>query len=221
MQLTDQRPFLVFRFSFSLNCIEFTVTSPRNTSSTKSMVPTTKRSRACDPCHTLKIRCDLIEGSACSRCTRLGKDCTVSSATASKGNRLRELEAKVEALTKALEVQQLAESRSSSSSVQAIDLGSISTAARAPPTKRRRRSGESSSEDQAATARSTESCQSNSGTNSSPRSGRLLDDVVPVEMQARLVSKYVTDMSTRSPFVPLPGNCALEDLRTNRPLLLR
>ena len=65
---------------------------------------TSKRARACDACHSIKIRCDL--GSAggqppCGRCVRLEKECTITPTKRQK-DRVAELEAQVEALTRQL-----------------------------------------------------------------------------------------------------------------------
>ena len=69
----------------------------------------TKRPRACDICHSLKIKCELGSTGGpgpCDRCMRLGKDCTITPPKSQK-DRVAELEAQVAALTKLLEGQKL------------------------------------------------------------------------------------------------------------------
>jgi hypothetical protein len=66
-----------------------------------------KRNRACDACHSIKIKCELgaIGGEPpCQRCFRLGKNCVVSVPMSQK-SRIAELEAKLEAVTKLLAAQ--------------------------------------------------------------------------------------------------------------------
>ncbi|KAK6413296.1 hypothetical protein LTR95_017879, partial [Oleoguttula sp. CCFEE 5521] len=67
------------------------------------------RGRACQACRSIKIKCELgTHGGPppCERCTRLGKDCTVDAPRRQK-DRVAELEAKVETLTKMLASQQM------------------------------------------------------------------------------------------------------------------
>ena len=64
-----------------------------------------KRTRACEVCHGLKIKCEMpgVEGAwtACTRCQRLGHKCVPAPAKLQR-DRIAELEAQVEALTAAL-----------------------------------------------------------------------------------------------------------------------
>jgi hypothetical protein len=64
------------------------------------------RGRACNACHSLKIKCELgskAGDAPCRRCIRLGKNCVVSPPRRQK-DRVAELEAQVEALTRQLQV---------------------------------------------------------------------------------------------------------------------
>ena len=72
-------------------------------------MPPAKRARACDACHSIKIKCALGstgEDPPCERCVRLGKECVVSPPIRQK-DRVAELEAKIEALTKMLDAQNI------------------------------------------------------------------------------------------------------------------
>lgn len=63
-----------------------------------------KRSRACEECHRLKIKCDLSTspaGAACERCSRNSLEC-VPSAPRLQRDRISDLEAQVEELKRAL-----------------------------------------------------------------------------------------------------------------------
>lgn len=64
-----------------------------------------KRGRACDACHSIKIKCELGSTGGeppCERCIRLGKDWAISPPVRQK-DRVKELEAKLEVLTELLE----------------------------------------------------------------------------------------------------------------------
>lgn len=66
-----------------------------------------KRSRACEECHRLKIKCDLSTspaGTACERCSRNNVEC-VPSVPRLQRDRISELEAQVEALQRTLQEQ--------------------------------------------------------------------------------------------------------------------
>lgn len=75
-------------------------------------MPTPQRGRVCDACHSIKLKCEL--GSACGgdppcqRCLRLRKTCLVSPPIRQK-DRIAELEAKLEEVTKLLRLQEIQE----------------------------------------------------------------------------------------------------------------
>jgi len=80
-------------------------------------MPPQPRRRACQNCHSIKIKCELGTTGGdppCERCTRLGKDCAIFIPKRQK-DRVAELEAQVEALTKLLEAQGLQRPDSESS----------------------------------------------------------------------------------------------------------
>lgn len=66
-----------------------------------------KRSRACEECHRLKIKCDVAEGTtACDRCVRNKLECTPA-APRFQRDRIQELEAEVQELRDALRGHQI------------------------------------------------------------------------------------------------------------------
>ncbi|KUJ07063.1 uncharacterized protein LY89DRAFT_661296 [Mollisia scopiformis] len=79
-----------------------------------------RRGRACDACHTIKIKCEL--GSThggdppCERCIRLGKQCSVTTPVRQK-DRIAELEARIEEVTKLLRLQEIQEPSSHKANV--------------------------------------------------------------------------------------------------------
>ncbi|KAF7197572.1 hypothetical protein HII31_01075 [Pseudocercospora fuligena] len=77
------------------------------------------RRRACEACHVLKARCDPSEGDAdiCERCWRLGKEC-VPAPRKLQRDRIAELEAQVEQLTKLLQSQGVSDKPSTTADVK-------------------------------------------------------------------------------------------------------
>jgi hypothetical protein len=71
------------------------------------MSHTKKRNRACEECHRLKIKCDVITspGNACERCSRNNLDC-VPTPPRLQRDRINELEAQVQELTSLLRARQ-------------------------------------------------------------------------------------------------------------------
>merc|ERR1711939_959058 len=73
-----------------------------------------RRGRACDACHSIKIKCELGASPSsvppCERCLRLGKTCSVS-APIRKKDRIAELEAQLEEMTRLLRKQELQDER--------------------------------------------------------------------------------------------------------------
>ena len=70
---------------------------------------TSKRLRACDACHSIKIKCLLgseERDPPCPRCVRLGKECIITPPKRQK-DRVAELEAQVEALSRQLALQKI------------------------------------------------------------------------------------------------------------------
>ncbi|KAL7926661.1 hypothetical protein ACQKWADRAFT_146118 [Trichoderma austrokoningii] len=67
-----------------------------------------KKSRACEACRGLKVRCepDAVEGEPCKRCRKAGRSCVVTAPTRKRqkktDSRVSELEKKIDALTASL-----------------------------------------------------------------------------------------------------------------------
>lgn len=180
------------------------------------MMSVHKRGRACDPCHAIKIKCELGSSGGnppCERCTRLNKDCILTPAKSQK-DRVAELEAKVEALTKLLEAQGLREDpsrRDPSSRLLATaraeqDVGNAAVKRVAGIGKKRK---------------IEETAQPWLGTAVFGSSSTLpLDFIVPIGLQAQILHKYATEMAPRFPAVPLGKEWTLEVMRSTRPALL-
>ena len=178
-----------------------------------------RRGRACDACHSIKIKCELgaSPGSVppCERCLRLGKTCSVS-APIRKKDRIAELEAQLEEMTRLLRMQELkdggvgAEGRKSPRSPVSLD-------ARTTPDsravgvgvmngrKKRRLSGDDGRD-------------ALDNGNASVRDGLEIDHVVSKEVQRALVDKYRNEMEPVFPFAVRHG---YEVLRQRHPLLLQ
>lgn len=171
-----------------------------------------RRPRACDNCHGIKIKCELgsIGGAGpCERCVRLGKECIVTPPKRQK-DRVTELEAQVKALTKLLEAQKV--SHTSGVSVNGVsgDSNRVHDIPRKPRlrNKKRKLSNESSDED------------SFDDESRSPPT-IALDDLVSTEVQRSLLDKYITQMFPKYPVVPITGDSSYEGMRKTRPLLLQ
>lgn len=162
------------------------------------------RGRACDACHSIKIKCELgAKGGGeppCQRCLRLGKSCAVSAPIRQK-DRIAELEAKLEAMTKLLQLQDIRESP--------IDGEEISPGATYPQsaisgrsTKKRRLQVTSEDVDKDVA--------------NSDQINADLDDVIPREIQIQVFHNY-RELETAFPF-PVTKN--YDTLREKHPLLL-
>lgn len=178
---------------------------------------TQKRGRACDACHTIKIKCELGSGGGnppCERCTRLNKDCVLTPAKSHK-DRVAELEAKVEALTKLLETQGLVEdasqvnpsSRPLANACAEPEIGDAAERTDAGIGKKRKI-------DEAARPWLDATAFGTSAT-------LPLDFIVPIGLQAQILHKYTTEMAPKFPVVPLSQDCSLEVMRATRPALLQ
>ena len=180
-----------------------------------------KRARACDACHSIKIKCELGSTGGlppCERCSRLEKDCVVSPPKRQK-DRIAELEAQVAALTKQLQGQSIGPSppetvgsseETDSQSVNEIGLSSKedTTPQQILPSKKRRL------EDTPESAISGFPKPSNN-------QGLEFDAVVSRDSQRRLMRKYVDEIMPITPLIPIPGDWDYERLRKDKPILLQ
>lgn len=182
-----------------------------------------KRPRACDTCHSIKIKCELgSTGGAppCSRCQRLGKECIVSPPKRQK-DRVAELEAQVEALTRQLRTQNIQPEqspvRSGESTPQTLDGSALSRSGSGNAStsisghqQKKRRLGEEYSPN-----------TSDSEISFDRRDFLEIDTVLLRHVQEELLSRYLRDLVPYFPAVPIAGDQSYEHLRKSRPLLLQ
>ena len=184
---------------------------------------TQKRSRACDACHSIKIRCDLGSNSGpppCQRCTRLGKDCTITPPKRQK-DRVAELEAKVQALTRLLEAQGLSslESPEDGDGSNSPEIATPHTTVAAISKKRRLEADATNDAASSAHHGRADSTVDLAAVSYGGTATIELDQILPVETQARILDRYVTQVSPHFPAVPVEDS--LEVLRSTRPRLLQ
>ncbi|KAK5112083.1 hypothetical protein LTR85_011664 [Meristemomyces frigidus] len=187
---------------------------------------TQKRARACDACHSIKIKCPLGstgEPPPCERCTRLGKECIITPPKSQK-DRVAELEAKVQALTRLLEAQGLASLGSSDASdeygtdqTRALDSGGGFIAG----TKKRRLEESRSDRLMGTESGSRKEITQGITAVSYGNATSGLDQIVSVEIQARILHRYTTEVYPQFPVLALPADHTLEVLRSSQPRLLQ
>lgn len=186
---------------------------------------TQKRGRACVACASIKIKCQLGSDTSleppCERCVRLNKECVLSAPKRQK-DRVAELEAQVAALTRLLQEQGIEDPTSA-----AIQSGEGRSTTSPPPASlngestvhaRKRRLLDDSP--------ASSSLEYVSATPLSSRNGEhkflsKLDKIVPLELQERILERYVTDIVPIFPVVPVPGNPTIDSMRAERPVLLQ
>jgi len=179
---------------------------------------TQRRGRACDTCHTIKLKCELGSGGGgeppCKRCLRLGKNCLVSPPIRQK-DRIAELEAKLEAVTKLLrlhEIQELSPDPSIQGSLRSqVGLVGVQAESRTSPRlpKKRRLKSTSTIED-------FNDLQSSSPNQS--RSTLGIDHLLSPALQKKILQKYRSEYERAFPF---PVRKEYETLREEYPLLLQ
>ena len=177
---------------------------------------TRKRGRACEACSRVKIKCEL--GSApeakppCGRCVRLNKECVLVAPKRNK-DRVTELEAQVEALTKLLRAQGIEESaevtaEADARSGESSENTEIQLQSSAPAKKRRL-------EDQTLGAG-----QDPAAAESKASIIRRIDSVISPSMQERALEQYTNVMFECFPIVPVGGGHDISTLRSDWPILL-
>ena len=162
-----------------------------------------KRFRACDPCHSIKIKCELGSKGGdppCARCIRLGKDCVVTPPKRQK-DRVAELEAQVESLSKLLQAQKLGVA----TAIKDEEGGSVRSAD-TPTTdsSKKRRLNNNDSRETLAESEVND-----------------VDHVVPQALQRTIFDRYVNEVIPRFNLVPLPQPYDYDTLRSKEPLLLQ
>ncbi|KAK5170231.1 uncharacterized protein LTR77_004817 [Saxophila tyrrhenica] len=175
------------------------------------MPPPAQRPRACDNCHSIKIKCELgkVGGTGpCQRCVRLDKECKVTPPKRQK-DRVAELEAEVEQLRRLLESQNInlpsPESGGDRSSANESSPNSIPPR-NAGPKKRKLEEGIPEREDELTT---------------NPEDWfTRLDAIIPQATQSKLLDRYTVEMFPRFPLVPIRGKKDFASMRAERPMLL-
>nr|POE47844.1 transcriptional regulator war1 [Quercus suber] len=172
---------------------------------------TSRRSRACEACHSIKIKCELgsngLLSPPCERCLRLNKDCIVTTPVRQK-DRVAELEAKVEALTRLLEAQGLGEFRPRDG-----DYIPPNPEHADPRAGNKKRKLDDIKLDSTAGNALVEQRTSAPVLSS-------LDSVLTREQQQTILDKYRNEITLFFPLVPIAEDVTLHDLRTKKPHLL-
>jgi hypothetical protein len=172
-----------------------------------------KRPRACDHCHFIKIKCELgtTGGSGpCSRCNRLGKECIITPPKRQK-DRVAELEAQVKALTKLLEAQKLKAANDAAGTLpdHAGTNGHTDHVNGDPIPQKKRKFSNDIHEDAVL--------------EHDPKDPESLevDAFVSGDTQRRLLDKYLNELLPKFPLCPITGDCEYEAMRKSRALLLQ
>ncbi|CZT07972.1 uncharacterized protein RCO7_09627 [Rhynchosporium graminicola] len=180
---------------------------------------TARRGRACDTCHSIKIKCELGTSKdslpPCERCLRLGKTCSVT-APVKKKDRIAELEAKLEEMTRLLRVQELGDSASDAGTGNESRSGGGTSPATTV------NSEETSSSGTKAAASGGRGSKKRRLENASPEADGVgsfdMDYVVLEEIQRLLLDKYQNEMQ---PVFPFDIRHGYDVLRDQHPMLLQ
>lgn len=177
------------------------------------MPSSSKRPRACDNCHSIKIKCELGTTGGpgpCSRCKRLGRECIITPPKRQK-DRVAELEAQVKALTSLLEAQKLkaANDAAGTSPGHAGTNGYADHVHGDPNPQKKRKFSNDIREDVVLEhdPKDPESIE--------------VDAFVSRDTQQRLLEKYLNELLPKFPLCPITGDCEYEAMRKSRPLLLQ
>lgn len=174
-----------------------------------------KRGRACLACAAIKIKCqlgsDLESRPPCERCQRLGKECVLTRPQRQK-DRVKELEDHVASLTRLLQAHGI------DSSPRTED-GQQDPPARvdhAPVTAKKRRYVPETP----ITATVAATMDAKMAADQLRPDLTRLDRVVSSEVQGQLVGRYLTEIVPKFPVVPINGDCSVNALKQDRPILL-
>ena len=189
-------------------------------------MPAQPRGRACQSCQSIKIKCEL--GSAgggpppCERCVRLGKTCTLAPPKRQK-DRVAELEAKVEALTKLLNAQGL---QDPTVEARRLPTPSTGTDEQSDPelavAQQKKRKLETSVYARELQTSSTDD-SSPEGLHADLNDGNVasrLDRLVSIELQQRVLDEYIASYQSVFAVVPLSRGTKVESLRETMPHVL-
>ena len=176
-----------------------------------------KRARACDNCHSIKIKCELGSTGAdppCARCERLHKPCIISPPKRQK-DRVAELEEQVKTLTKLLESQQL-QATPPESSVEPTPQPYGIAGSGTKPYPSATGAGKKRRLEYDLTSSSSDADSPPSRVEDFP-----LDTVLSPHEQRPLLKRYLNDLVPYFPVVPIAGDRSYDALRLSRPLLLQ
>lgn len=185
-------------------------------------MPVQSRGRACQNCQAIKIKCELGAHGGdppCERCTRLNKTCTLAAPKRQK-DRVAELEAKVEALTRLLGSQGLQDASDEARSLN-------NSASQSPERSGNGAVASSQKKRKLETATTTKSEQqsmtfppSKFGSNEISSNGIAtdwLDRLVPVDLQQRLLDEYINSFQPTLPVVPFDSGTQATVLQDSMP----
>lgn len=181
------------------------------------------RGRACQNCQSIKIKCELGAAGGgdppCERCTRLGKSCILAAPKRQK-DRVAELEAKVEALTKLLGAQGLQGNADTSTLLTPPGTGSddYSEQDMTVSLQKKRKLEASTSQAERQLARDVPVYRSSSGEDSD--AAIRLDQMVSIDLQQRVLDAYIASYQSILPVVPLQIGTRAEALRKTMPYTL-
>lgn len=188
-------------------------------------MPAQPRGRACQNCQSIKIKCELgAHGGEppCERCIRLNKSCTLAAPKRQK-DRVAELEAKVEALTRLLgsqglqdasdEARSLRDSRSHSPEQSGYETIASSQ-------KKRKLDSPTTTSQYRISASTLPSKFERDESSINDLATDWLDRLVPIDLQRRLLDKYIASYQPTLPVVPLSSGTDAETMRKTMPLTL-
>jgi anti-sigma factor RsiW len=188
-------------------------------------MPAQPRGRACQNCQSIKIKCELGAAGGgpppCERCVRLGKTCTLAPPKRQK-DRVAELEAKVEALTKLLNAQGL---QDPTVETRRLPTPSTGTDEQSEPevlvaSQKKRKLETSVYERELQNSTDDSSPEGLHADIDDPNVATRLDRLVSVETQQRVLDEYIASYQSVLPVVPLPGGTKIESLRETMPHVL-
>lgn len=179
-------------------------------------MPSQRRGRACIPCATLKIKCQLgsdVESEPpCERCSRLHKDCILSQPQR-QSDRVKELESRVASLTRLLQAHGI-------DHVACADAVEQETSPQTDcdflPQKKRRHVPDTP----VASVLGGTSRLAVTDKGEALFDLARLDGAVSLETQQQIVDRYLTEIVPRFPMVPINGDTNINGLRRDRTILL-
>jgi hypothetical protein len=188
-------------------------------------MPAQPRGRACQNCQSIKIKCELGAAGGgpppCERCVRLGKTCTLAPPKRQK-DRVAELEAKVEALTKLLNAQGLQDSTIEATRLPTSSTGTDEQSDREPTVSIQKKRKLETSVYERELQNSTDDSSPeglHADLNDSNVTSRL-DRLVSIETQQRVLDEYIASYQSVLAVVPLSRGTRVESLRETMPHVL-